>query len=68
LKIYVAKDDVFLVGVCVLPTKPEVCNRSIARAVCSEALMLRSQYFAGLYIVRSKYDYTSSPQLVKGVG
>ena len=54
-------------GVCVLHTEPLVRDRSVARTVCSEAFLFRAQDFAGFYIFRSKYDYSSSPKLVKGI-
>ena len=40
----------------------------IARTVCSEALLFRAQNYARFYLIRSEYHYTSSPQLVKGIG
>ena len=59
-EILVANDDVLLVGVCVLHTEHRVSNRYVARALCSETFLVRAQYFAGINIIRGKYDYACS--------
>jgi hypothetical protein len=42
-------------------------NRSLAGPVRHEAFMVRAQDFGRFNIIRGKYDYASSPQLIEGV-
>jgi hypothetical protein len=64
LEVLVSKNNVFLVGVCVLYAEAEVCYGPRTRAVCPNALLFWDEDFSTFYVIGDQHDYARGSEIV----